>query len=108
MVIELFAGLRVSNFQAALPWYEELLGKPSMFPHGTEAVWDISDHAHLYIVEEPERAGSSVAFLMLGNLRDRLDGCAIEPAVDEIYDNGVRKVTFRDFDGNELAFGTMP
>ena len=68
----------------------------------------ISQITLLYIVEEPERAGSSVAFLMLGNLRDHLDGCAIEQAVDEIYDDGARKVTFRDFDGNELAFGTMP
>ena len=29
----------------------------------------------------------------------------IEPAALEAYDNGVRKVTYRDADGNETSFG---
>ncbi len=32
----------------------------------------------------------------------------IEPEVREVYDNGVRHVTFRDPDGNEISFGASP
>ncbi len=31
-----------------------------------------------------------------------------EPASQETYDNGVRKVTNRDRDGNEIGFGGAP
>jgi hypothetical protein len=105
---ELFAGLRVSDFTTLLPWYVELLGEPTMFPHDTEAVWTVAEHAHLYIVEEPERCGRSVALLMVEDLKQWLQTCTVEPDCDETYDNGVRKVTFHDPDGNELAFGSMP
>jgi hypothetical protein len=32
----------------------------------------------------------------------------VEPALRETYGNGVRKVTFRDEDGNEIGFGGAP
>ena len=32
----------------------------------------------------------------------------IEPASQETYGNGVRKVTYRDPDGNEIGFGGAP
>jgi hypothetical protein len=32
----------------------------------------------------------------------------IEPTLDETYDNGVRKVTYRDPEGNEIGFGGGP
>jgi hypothetical protein len=32
----------------------------------------------------------------------------IEPAQRETYANGVRKVTYRDPDGNEIGFGGVP
>ena len=45
--------------------------------------------------------------------RDRYDNATawiddLEPALRETYDNGVRKVTFRDEDGNEIGFGGVP
>ena len=43
MTVHLFAGLRVRDFQAARPWYEQLFGEPSFFPHDTEAVWTLGD-----------------------------------------------------------------
>ena len=41
---------------------------------------------------------------VLAGVRSR----GIEPALEETYDNGVRKATFRDPDGNEFGFGGMP
>ena len=32
----------------------------------------------------------------------------IEPVERETYSNGVRKVTYRDPDGNEIGFGGLP
>jgi hypothetical protein len=32
----------------------------------------------------------------------------LEPAVRETYDNGVRKATFHDPDGNGIGFGGAP
>jgi hypothetical protein len=38
--LDLFAGISVAGYAAALPWYERLLGSPpAFFPHDTEAVW---------------------------------------------------------------------
>jgi hypothetical protein len=55
---DLFAGIPVSDYTRALPWYEALLGsEPTFLAHATEAV---------------------------------------------------RKVTFRDADGNEISFGGAP
>jgi catechol 2,3-dioxygenase-like lactoylglutathione lyase family enzyme len=110
MSLHLFAGLRVRDFQAALPWYERLLGEPSMFPHETEAVWTLADERYVYIVEHPA-AGSSVVTVMVDDLDAVLAAIAergLEPDERETYGNGVRKMTFRDPDGNEVAFGGMP
>ena len=110
MTVHLFAGLRVRDFQAARPWYEQLLGEPSFFPHDTEAVWMLGDDRSVYIVEHPG-AGHSVVTIMLDDLDARVEAIAergLEPAERETYANGVRKVTYRDGDGNEVAFGAVP
>lgn len=108
--MHLFAGLRVRDFEAARPWYEQLLGEPSFFPHDTETVWTLADDRSVYIVEHAE-AGHSVVTLMVDDLDGVVDEIAargLEPAEREIYDNGVRKMTYRDPDGNEVAFGGLP
>jgi hypothetical protein len=43
MSLQLYAGLRVTDFAAARAWYERLLGEPSFLPHATEAVWTLAD-----------------------------------------------------------------
>lgn len=110
MTVHLFAGLRVRDFQAARPWYEQLLGEPSFFPHDTEAVWMLADERSVYIVEHAE-GGHSVVTIMLDDLDAQVEAIAtrgLEPAERETYANGVRKVTYRDGDGNEVAFGAVP
>ena len=40
--LDLFAGIPVADYAAALEWYERLLGSPpTFFPHDTEAVWEL-------------------------------------------------------------------
>lgn len=112
MTVDLFAGLPVSDYQRALAWYERLLGSaPAFLPHATEAVWELAEHRYLYIEELPERAGHSLQTVFVDDLDERIDSISargIEPAVRETYENGVRKMIYRDPDGNEIGFGGAP
>jgi catechol 2,3-dioxygenase-like lactoylglutathione lyase family enzyme len=111
MPLHLFAGLRVRDFEAARPWYEQLLGEPTFFPHATEAVWTLADERSVYIVEHPEGAGNGVVTLLVDDLDAYLVPIGergLEPCEDVTYANGVRKVVYRDADGNELGFGGAP
>lgn len=111
MSLHLFAGLRVRHFQAARPWYEQLLGEPTFFPHATEAVWTLAEERSVYVVEHADGAGNSVATIFVDDLDGHVAAIAargLEPDARETYSNGVRKVVYRDPDGNELAFGGAP
>ena len=51
MVLDLFAGIPVTDYAAALPWYEQFSGgRPSFLPSDTEAVWEVAEHRYIYIV----------------------------------------------------------
>jgi hypothetical protein len=109
--LALFAGIRVREFAAARTWYERLLGDPSFFPHATEAVWTLADDRSVYIVEDADRAGGAVITVFVDDLDAVVAEIAsrgLEPAERETYSNGVRKVTYRDDDRNEIGFGGAP
>jgi catechol 2,3-dioxygenase-like lactoylglutathione lyase family enzyme len=106
---DLFAGVPVGDFERARAWYEQLLGsEPSFLPHDTEAVWEVAEHRFVYIVERPEDAGHAICMVFVDDLDALIQGLAdhgLVPVADESPADGVRKVTFRDPDGNEIAFG---
>ena len=112
MAVDLFAGIPVADYDRAVDWYERLLGSPPSFlPNDTEAVWDVNEHGWVFIEVRPEHAGHSMHTIFVDDLEDRVAKIAaggIEPAKRETYDNGVRKVTYRDPDGNEIGFGGAP
>ena len=112
MAVALFAGIPVSDYAAALAWYERLLGSPpSFFPHDTEAVWELAEHRSVYIVQQPEHAGHAMHTIIVDDLDALMAEIArrgLEPANQETYSSGVRKTTYADPDGNEIAFGGMP
>jgi hypothetical protein len=108
MTLDLFAGIPVTDYAAALPWYERLFGRPSFLPNDAEAVWEVAEHRFIYIVQEPERAGNALVLSYVDDLEDRIAEITrrgIEPAKRETYDSGVTKVIYRDVDGNEISFG---
>ena len=109
MAVDLFAGVAVSDYQRALTWYERLLGsEPAFFPNETEAVWELAEHCYLYIKELPESIGHALLTVFVDDLDARLESTGargIEPASQETYGNGVRKIIYRDPDGNEIGFG---
>ena len=112
MAVDLFAGLPVADYERAVAWYERLLGSgPSFLPNDTEAVWEVAEHRFLYIVVRPEHAGHAMHTLFVDDFDERvrqIAGRGIEAAQRETYENGVRKWTYRDPDGNEIGFGGAP
>jgi predicted enzyme related to lactoylglutathione lyase len=110
--LDLFAGIPVGDYARASAWYERLLGsEPSFLPNETEAVWELADHRFVYIDVRPEHAGHAMHTLFVDDLDARvraIAGRGPEPAGRETYSNGVRKVTYRDPDGNEIGFGGGP
>jgi hypothetical protein len=112
VTVDLFGGIPVSDYRRALPWYERLLGsEPAFFPNATEAVWEIAEHRYLYIVELPERAGHALHLMYVDDLDKQaasISARGIEPTAQETYGDGVRKVSYRDLDGNEVSFGGAP
>jgi predicted enzyme related to lactoylglutathione lyase len=111
-VVDLFAGIPVRDYDSAVAWYEQLLGSaPAFLPNDTEAVWEVAEHRYLYIEVRPSHAGHSMHTLFVDDLDDRVAAIAdrgLAPAERETYSNGVRKVTYRDPDGNEIGFGGAP
>jgi catechol 2,3-dioxygenase-like lactoylglutathione lyase family enzyme len=109
MGIDLFAGIPVRDYPTAAPWYERLFGgPPSFLPNDTEAVWELAGHRYVYIKVWPERAGYAMHTVFVDDFDARISqiaGRGLQPAEHETYQNGARKATFRDPDGNEIGFG---
>jgi catechol 2,3-dioxygenase-like lactoylglutathione lyase family enzyme len=112
VTVDLFAGVSVSDYERAVDWYERLLGaEPSFLPNDIEAVWEVAEHRYVYIEVRPEHAGHALHTLFVDDLDERVAAIAdrgLQPAERETYDNGVRKVTYRDPDGNDFGFGGGP
>jgi catechol 2,3-dioxygenase-like lactoylglutathione lyase family enzyme len=112
MLGDLFAGIRVSDYAAAMEWYERLFGAPPAFiPTDGEAVWQLAEHGYVFIERRPEHAGHTRHLVFVDDL-DALVAQVTErglvPAKRETLANGVRKVAYRDPDGNEFEFGGAP
>ncbi|PRX97667.1 VOC family protein [Allonocardiopsis opalescens] len=109
MAQDLFAGIPVTDYAAALPWYERFFGRPPSFlPNEIEAVWETAEHRYVYIVQDPGRAGNALVLLFTDALDERVAELAdrgVEPAARETYEGGVTKVSYRDADGNEISLG---
>jgi predicted enzyme related to lactoylglutathione lyase len=111
-MVDLFAGIPVSDYAAALAWYERLLGSPPTFvAHDTEAVWELAEHRSLFIELLPEHAGHAMHTIFVDDFDARLTRIAdrgLEPGKRETYSDGARKAIYRDPDGNEIGFGGAP
>lgn len=112
MTVDLFAGIPVSDYPAALIWYEKLFGAPPAFlPNDTEAVFELAEHRYIYIEDLPGRAGHAMHTVFVDDFDERIAAIGergLQPANSETYSNGVRKTTYRDADGNEIGFGGGP
>jgi hypothetical protein len=95
MAVDLYAGIPVSDYAAALAWYERLLGSPPMFvASDTEAVWELAEHRSLVIEQLPEHAGHAMHTVFVDDfdaLVTQIANRGLEPTKRETYSNGVRR-----------------
>jgi catechol 2,3-dioxygenase-like lactoylglutathione lyase family enzyme len=109
-IMDLFAGVPVSDLDAGVDWYTRLRATPGLAP-GDEILWKIDEHAWLFIEPNAAQAGAgriTLAVAGLDELLARLSGAGIEHEPLETYSNGVRHVKIPDPDGNAIAFAEPP
>jgi catechol 2,3-dioxygenase-like lactoylglutathione lyase family enzyme len=105
----LFAGIPVADLEAAIGWYERLLGgPPDMKPNEIERTWKLTDESWIYVVTDPERAGKALVTVMVDDLDERLAALAgrgVEPDEIQVISETVRKAVFTDAEGNQIGIG---
>lgn len=106
-----FVGVPVSEYGTAYEWYTRLLGRPAdMFPHQTEAVWRLTPNGAIYVVQDPDRAGSGLLTVVVDDLdayQAQLRDAGIEFA-EQPSGDAPRRLVVTDGDGNTLAFFEDP
>jgi catechol 2,3-dioxygenase-like lactoylglutathione lyase family enzyme len=110
-ITHLFAGVPVSDLDAGIDWYTRFFGREPDRRVGDEILWEVDEHAWLFIEPNAEHAGAGrITFAVTGldELVERLVAQGIEHEPIETYSNGVRHVTVPDPDGNAIAFAEPP
>jgi catechol 2,3-dioxygenase-like lactoylglutathione lyase family enzyme len=110
-ITHLLSGVPVSDFDASIDWYTRFFGRPPDIRVGEEILWDIDEHAMLFIEPNTVRAGAgriTLAVVGLDALLERLAAQRIRHEPIETYSDGVRHVKILDLDGNALAFAELP
>jgi catechol 2,3-dioxygenase-like lactoylglutathione lyase family enzyme len=99
-VTHTFAGIPVSDYDAAVAWYEELLARPpDMLPKEGEGVWHLREGASIYVVVDADRAGRALLTLAVGDL----GSYPTEPGP-----GGMPIAVLHDPDGNRLQLFVDP
>ena len=110
-ITHLFAGVPVSDLDASIDWYTRFFGRPPDMRVGEEMLWEIDEHAWLFIEPNAAQAGAGRITFAVAGLDALLEGLAaqrIEHEPIETYSNGVRHVNIPDPDGNAIAFAEPP
>jgi predicted enzyme related to lactoylglutathione lyase len=103
----LFAGMPVSDFEAAQAWYERFFGRPAdVVAHEHEVMWRVTDRGWMYVVRDPEHAGTSIVAIAVPDVEAataelRARGVTSGP-VEREGDAG-RKAVVLDPDGSSIA-----
>jgi hypothetical protein len=94
-ITHLIAGVPVSDLDAGIDWYTRFFGRPHDMRVGEEMLWEIDEHAWLFIEPNAARAGAAritLAVAGLDALLERVAAHGIEHEPIETYANGVRHV----------------
>jgi catechol 2,3-dioxygenase-like lactoylglutathione lyase family enzyme len=110
-ITHLIAGVPVTDLAYSRDWYTRFFGREPDMVAGEELVWDVDEHASLFIEPNAQHAGGGRITLVADGLDALLErlrevGIAHEPI--ETYSNGVRHAKVPDPDGNAIAFAEPP
>jgi catechol 2,3-dioxygenase-like lactoylglutathione lyase family enzyme len=108
-VEHVFAGIAVADYDAAVRWYERLLGRrPDLVPNDREAAWRLTDSGWICLYAEGDSCASAPHTLLVSDLDRFLVGVAergIVPGPVEAIAPSVRQSVIVDPDGNRLKVG---
>jgi hypothetical protein len=108
----LFAALHVADIGAARAFYTRLMDRePDLVPNDVEACWSVTDTGWIYLMQDAERAGTSLATILVDDLAGHvagLDARGIAHGPVERNGAGVLTAWVTDPDGNRLQFGQPP
>ena len=110
-ITHLFAGVPVSDLDASIEWYTRFFDRLPDRRVGDEILWEIDEHAWLFIEPNAAQAGAgriTLAVAGLDELLERLAARRIAYEPIETYSNGVRHVKIPDPDGHAIAFAAAP
>ncbi|HWD53044.1 MAG TPA: VOC family protein [Acidimicrobiales bacterium] len=104
----LFSGVATADLEAAIPWYDALLGRPAdVIPNGDEVMWRICEGAWLYLIRDPTHAGHGLVTVSVADLDQTIAEIGHRgldrPPIETIEGAG-RKAPFVDPDGNTITF----
>jgi catechol 2,3-dioxygenase-like lactoylglutathione lyase family enzyme len=111
MVTHLFAGLPVSDLDAALDWYERFCGRPpDNRPNPDEAVWQLVPSGLIYVVRDEDRAGRGLLTVIVDDLDVMIEGLAdrgIAPRAVDVLPEIARRAVISDPDENRLTLAQL-
>ena len=102
------AGIAVANFDAAVTWYERLLGRPADDrPMDGLAEWHFPETGVIQVIEDDDRAGSGLLTLSVDDLEAHVAGLeerGLTPsAIDDKTSDKVLIATIADPEGNAIT-----
>src|SRR5262249_43331947 len=103
----LFAGIPVSDFEAAKAWYERFFARPAdVVANEAEVMWQVTDRGWLYIVSDADNAGNSVVAMAVPDIEEAASALAargVPTGPIEREGEAGRKAVALDPDGNSIA-----
>ena len=81
----------MTDLELSIDWYTRFFGRPPDMRAGDEILWDLADHATLFIEPNPAQAGAgriTLGVTGLAALLERLAAQGIDHEPIETYSNG--------------------
>ena len=108
----LFAGIAVTDYDAALSWYERFFGRaPDVIVTEHEAMWHVADAGSIYLVGDAARAGKVLLTLAVPDLEQQVAQLAargLAIATIEMAPDIPKKAVVIDPEGNRLTLFEDP
>ena len=102
-----FAGIAVADYDAALAWYERLLGRPAdVIVTENEAMWQVAEAGWVYVVGDATRAGYALLTLLVDDLEHQVAALAqrgLATGAIETVPGVVRKAVLIAPEGNRIT-----
>ena len=105
MITQVFAGLPVADYPAAMAWYGRLFGRPpDVVAHATESLWQGVGEGWVYVVGDAERAGGALVTFLVDDLEATVAELAQRGLAPDEMETRPPKAVFADPDGNRIGF----